>query len=275
MIRARGLVKRYGDTLVFDGLEFRVEAGERAALVGLNGAGKTTLFRCLLGLTGFEGQLTVEGHPAGPAGKEARRRLGYVPQRPPVYDLTLSGFVELFSGLRSADPGRTVRWLDHFGLPVGQLGDRWMGDLSGGMLQKALLALALGTEAPALLLDEPTASLDPGARRELLEAIRETDERRTILFATHRTEEIDALAERVLVLGRRRLVFDGTVEEFRRLLTRTEGSWIRVPSDRRSEVARTLGVPEEQLDARPEAPGLEELLFRLQGEGAPLGAGSA
>ena len=100
MVRAEKLTKRYGGRTVLDRLDFEIGRGERVAILGANGAGKTTLFRCILGLAGFDGTLTVDGLEAGPGAREVRARMAWVPQLPPVYDLTLAGFLRLFSELR-------------------------------------------------------------------------------------------------------------------------------------------------------------------------------
>lgn len=211
MIRIEGLGKTYGDQAVLDGLDMEVGRGERIAVLGLNGAGKTTLLRCLLGTIDFEGRITVDGEPVGPAGKEARRRIGYVPQRPPVFDMSVSAFLDLFMDLRGEPVGRAAGRMAEFGLYLDEVGDKAMSELSGGMLQKTLLAVALGAEVPVLLLDEPAASLDPGSRREFVRALEAVDEDRTILFATHRMEEVESLASRVIVLHDGGVVFDGTL----------------------------------------------------------------
>ena len=108
MIHARHLTKRYGDAVVLDGISFDVETGERIGILGTNGAGKTTLLRCLLGLTAFQGTLEVDGLPAGPGAVEVRGRIGYVPQHPPVLDLTLGELFDLVAGVRGIRVERAV-----------------------------------------------------------------------------------------------------------------------------------------------------------------------
>lgn len=216
MIDARGVTKRFGEEVVLDGLDFRIGRGERVALLGVNGAGKTTLLRCLLGITAFEGQLLVDGLAAGAPGregKEVRRRIGYVPQHPPRFELGVDGFVDLFSGLRGVPAEGPAGLLDRFGLEEERRTDRPLRELSGGMLQKLMLAVSLGAEVPVLLLDEPTASLDPGARLDFLRALAEAPASTTVLFASHRLDDIRALAERVLLLDGGRLTYDGDLEE--------------------------------------------------------------
>lgn len=230
VVRVRGLTKSYGDQVVLAGLDLDVAPGQRIALLGPNGAGKTTLFRCLLGTVGFGGEVRVAGHDVLARGEEARRQTGYVPQKAPAYGMTLREFVELFADLRGIGADRVAGRLEDLGMPLSEAGDKPMRALSGGMLQKAVLALALASEAPLLLLDEPTASLDPGSRREFLRAVRSVEEGRTMLFASHRFDEIETLADRVLVLHEGGFAFDGSPEELRRRAGMGALLWIRVPT---------------------------------------------
>jgi len=256
VIRARGLTKRYGDHVVLDRLDLEIRAGERVAILGVNGAGKTTLLRCVLGLTGFGGHLEVDGETAGSAAREVRRRVGYVPQSPPVFDLSLAGFLDLFARLREIDPGAARARAAGLGLDPAGTGDRALRELSGGMLQKAYLALALAAETPVLLLDEPTASLDPGSRRDFLAGLREVGSETTMVLASHRLEEIEPLADRLVVLGAGRIVFDGTLEELW-LRTRTSaGLWVGVAPESRARAARGLAEIEAVRGVHPNGSGV-------------------
>lgn len=234
MIRIDRLRKSYGEQTVLDGLDLEVGRGERVAVLGLNGAGKTTLLQCLLGLIDFGGSIVLDGEEVGPAGKEARRRIGYVPQRPPVFDMPVRAFLDLFTDLRDEPVEPVTARMTEFGLPLEEVGEKRMSELSGGMLQKTLLALALGAEVPVLLLDEPTASLDPSSRREFVRVLEGVDEGRTILFATHRLEDVESLANRVIVLHAGGVVFDGSL---RALWERTGVGgelWLQLPEPCRS-----------------------------------------
>lgn len=241
MIRVRGLRRGFGGQVVLDGLHLRVDEGERVALLGPNGAGKTTLFRCVLGIIGFRGEIEIAGHAVDRAGREARRKVGYVPQTAPAYPMSLRSFLGFFSDLRGVPVSGAVRRLEELGLSLEEAGGKSLRELSGGMLQKAVLALALSSEAPVLLLDEPTASLDPASRREFLRGVREVDVGRTLLFASHRFDEIEALADRVLVLHRGGIVFDGSPEELRERTGLGSSLWLRMPAaslDRAAEELR-------------------------------------
>lgn len=227
MLRAEKLTKRYGDRTILDRVDFEITRGERVALLGSNGAGKTTLFRCLLGLVGFEGRLVVDGFHAGPSGQEVRAKVAYVPQVPPVFDLTLSGFLELFAGLRRISLTDVEERLDELALSYTETRDKPLRALSGGMLQKAYLALALAARAPVILLDEPTASLDPASRRELLRHLTAVSRETTLLLASHRLEEIEPLADRILVLAAGRIAFDGSLPALWSATGAEGGLWVK------------------------------------------------
>lgn len=213
MITARGVWKRFGDHVVLDDLSVTIARGERVALLGLNGAGKTTFMRCLLGLLAFEGDLAVLGHDVRAQGLRARAGLGYVPQRAPHFEGALSDVLDFFSRLRGIARDDVVRQLGALGLDLDAHAAKPVRALSGGMLQKLLLALALAARVPILLLDEPTANLDPQARKEFLRALAAVPRETTILLASHRLADVEAVADRVLVLDHGRLAFDGRLAD--------------------------------------------------------------
>ncbi|UCC71961.1 MAG: ABC transporter ATP-binding protein [Gemmatimonadota bacterium] len=235
MIEARGLVKRFGSRVVLDDLDFTVERGRRLALLGLNGAGKTTLLRCLMGLLAFEGSVLIDGVDVATAGKRARGRVGYVPQRPPLFSMTLGSLVEFFSALRGIPERRIAGRLEALGLPLDETAALSLRELSGGMVQKALLAVALAADPPVLLLDEPTANLDPQARGEFMRVLRAVDEDTTLLLASHRLDEVEMVADRIWILHDGRRVFDGTLDELRAAARADSWLWIRTVQERRDD----------------------------------------
>lgn len=279
VITSKGLGKRYGDQRVLADLDFHIEAGERVALLGLNGAGKTTLFRCLLALTDFEGELRVNGDDVAPGRKEVRRKIGYVPQQAPLYDMTLAEFVAFFSALRGVAMEGPASTLAELGMPLEETGEKALNELSGGMVQKALLGLALGSGSSVLLLDEPTANLDPGARRDLFRRVREIAAETTLLFASHRLDEIELLADRVLVLHGGGLAFDGTLAELWRATDAAPRLWLSVPSPEVKRVAAALRECPVVSDLRANGAGVEvdvrgdaslDLLLEVRQRGLPV-----
>ncbi len=217
MIEINGLTKRFGRALAVDGATLRVGAGESVALWGANGAGKSTIIRCVLGLHRYRGTIRVGGLDVQRSGKAARRLIGYVPQELSFYDdLRVGEAIRFFSTLRAQAGIDTAGILARVGL-AGHERKR-VRELSGGMKQRLALAIALLGDPPILVLDEVTASLDAAGRAEfvaLLSRLAKTSGR-AMLFASHRPDEIESLASRVITLDRGRVVADSDVSAFAR-----------------------------------------------------------
>jgi ABC-type multidrug transport system ATPase subunit len=206
MIRIEGLTCRFGRQVAVDNLSLEIGAGDSVALWGVNGAGKTTVIRSVLGLVRHRGKITVNGVDIRRKGKHARRMIGYVPQELGFYDdLRLSEAVSFFARLKGLRVRRSDSVLEQVGLP-GQ-GRKRVRELSGGMKQRLALAIAMLGEPPILILDEVTASLDACGREEFVSLLsRLSGSGRTMLFASHRVEEVTTLARRVVMLEKGELV---------------------------------------------------------------------
>ena len=205
LLAARAAARRYGSQIALEPTDFELGGGEAVALVGPNGAGKSTLLALLAGaLEPSEGRVE----------RRDGLRVGWAPQRAAQYGrLSPRENLELFARLEADErPDRSVeRLLDEFELPRGILA----GELSVGNRQRLNLAIALLGEPDALLLDEPTAALDPEQRQRLwerLEAQRETG--LALLFVTQQAEEVEAHADRVVALREGAVVFAGSVAEY-------------------------------------------------------------
>jgi nitrous oxidase accessory protein len=191
--------KRYGRMMALDEVSFAIRPGEAVALWGINGAGKTTLIKAMLGLIEFSGEIYVEGDDVKRAGKATRRRIGYVPQEAIFYDMTVQTTMEFYARLKKVSPARNPALLEEMGLA--EHAAKPVPALSGGLKQRLALAIALLADPPILLLDEPTANLDAKARRDYLARLSHLRKaKKTILFASHRFEEVETLADRVLVM---------------------------------------------------------------------------
>ncbi len=214
MIQIQDLHKRFGSVRVLNGATCRVESGQSVALWGPNGAGKTTLLRCVLGLIDFQGQVHIDGLDIRRHGKLIRRRVGYVPQEMAFYDdYRVYEVVRLIARLRGAGRADVTSCLPGVGLQEHRR--KRVRELSGGMKQRLALGLALLNDPPVLALDEPTSNLDSDARRELLgRLIGLKHAGKTILFISHRPEEVVGLADRVLTLERGVVVADQSAEMF-------------------------------------------------------------
>lgn len=254
MIRIEGLRKRFGRFTAVDGVALSVDAGDSLALWGVNGAGKTTVIRCILGLHRFKGRITVGGIDVARRGKAARRLIGYVPQELGFYDdLRVAEAVRFFARLKQTRPGSVDHVLHGVGLE-GHAGKR-IRELSGGMKQRLALSIALLGDPPVLILDEVTASLDACGRADFIGMLRHkaglsgprdgpAGAPRTIVFASHREDEIHAMARRVVVMDRGRIVRELPAEGFSADLAAPSlvRLHIDVPDrDRAARVLRTHG----------------------------------
>jgi ABC-2 type transport system ATP-binding protein len=204
-LAARSLTKRFGSRTALRDVSFELRAGEIVAVIGPNGAGKTTLLSILAGiLPPTEGELT-----------RSPREVGWVPQQPGVYSkLSVAQNLRLFARLEKlADPEAAVaRMLAETGLE--DRADDEVGRLSGGNQQRVNIAIGLLSEPPVLLLDEPSASLDPRQRERLWQFIGGLAGRGTaIAFSSHNVAEAERYASRVLVLVDGELLFTGTPAE--------------------------------------------------------------
>lgn len=209
MIQVTHLTKKFGRLTAVDDLSFEVAAGTAVALWGANGAGKTTVLRCLLNLIPFEGRITIAGIDVVRHGKGARRLVGFVPQELNFHDdLTVRETLVFYARLKKLPAGYDFSPL-LLQLNLTEHLDKPVQNLSGGLKQRLALALALLTDPPLLILDEPTANLDIRAREEfLLLLLRLKENGKTLIFSSHRLEEVTALADRVLLMESGRLVID-------------------------------------------------------------------
>jgi ABC-type multidrug transport system ATPase subunit len=207
MIIASNLTKRYGKTTALDSVSFQIDAGESVALWGANGAGKTTTIRCLLGVHGFDGQLTIAELDTSRHGKAVRALIGYVPQEARFYDLSVRDALQFYARLKKVDLDRVNALLTQMNLD--EHAHKRVSMLSGGMKQRLALAAALLADPPILLLDEPTANLDVQAQRDFIQAIQALNHAgKTVIFCSHRLEDVMALATRVLVLAEGKLTLE-------------------------------------------------------------------
>jgi ABC-2 type transport system ATP-binding protein len=207
-LRAHDVARRFGVQVALEPTEIEVRAGETLALIGPNGAGKSTLLALLAG--------ALEPSSGG-VERVGGVRVGWVPQQAALYDrLSARENLELFARLEGEpEPARVAgRLLERFDVPA----DRPAHTLSVGNRQRLNVALALLGDPRVLLLDEPTASLDPGQRRRLWQTVTQLRaDGGSVVFATQNLEELDLYADRVAVLQRGRLTFAGPTADYREL----------------------------------------------------------
>jgi ABC-2 type transport system ATP-binding protein len=210
VLEAAGLVKRFGDRVALRDVSLAAGRGELVAVIGPNGAGKTTLLSILAGIL----------PPDGGAISRQPREVGWVPQQPAVYGkLTVEENLALFARLeRVSDTDAAVaRMLELTGLRD-RAGDQ-VAELSGGNRQRVNIAVGLVAEPEVLLLDEPTAALDPRQREALWEfVLRMAGEGTSVLYATHNVQEADRYAQQVVVLADGERLFSGPPRELERVV---------------------------------------------------------
>jgi ABC-2 type transport system ATP-binding protein len=217
MIEAIGLSKFYGSFAACRGVSFSIHQGEVVAFLGPNGAGKSTTMKLLTGyLSPSEGTARIAGHDMQTDRIAGSRVLGYLPENGPLYpDMTPMAILNFFGEARGlAADYRAQRIHDVVELcDLGGVLHKPVSKLSKGYRQRVGMAQALLHEPEVLILDEPTAGLDPNQIREMRDTIRRLGQDKTILLSTHIMQEVGAMASRVIVIGEGRVAFDGAIEE--------------------------------------------------------------
>ncbi|MGA3058352.1 MAG: ABC transporter ATP-binding protein [Candidatus Limnocylindrales bacterium] len=208
--------KRFGKKVALDAVDLSVPAGSVTALVGPNGAGKTTLIRiCMAFERPNRGSVEVDGVDPWRHRSEALRRVGYVPQTPAVYrGLDVDDHLAMARSLHAGfDVEYARRRLNQLGIPLDQRADT----LSGGQAAQLGLAIALGTRARVLLLDEPLANLDPLARREFIQVLIDAlkSDGSTALLSSHIVTDVEEACDRLVILGAGKVLLDCPLEEAR------------------------------------------------------------
>jgi ABC-2 type transport system ATP-binding protein len=220
MIEVKALTKLYGTVAAIENVSFDVAQGEIVGFLGPNGAGKSTTMRILTGFTpATSGTAKVAGFFVEDDPIEVKRRLGYMPESVPLYpEMLVASFLNYVAevkGLPRAERKREVgRVMERSGLQ--DMGKRILRNLSKGYKQRVGLAQALIGNPPVLILDEPTAGLDPKQIIEIRQMIKELAEQHTVLLSTHILPEVSMICERVIIINRGRIVAQDTMENLTR-----------------------------------------------------------
>jgi ABC-2 type transport system ATP-binding protein len=257
MIEARGLTKRFGPFVAIRDVSFQVGKGVILGFIGPNGAGKTTTMRILTGfLPASEGDAIVAGFDVFESPMEVKRRVGYLPERPPLYpELTVGDYLAFVAEIRGIPSRGRYRRIGEVMEKVGLIGweRRIIGSLSKGYRQRVGLGQALVHDPPVLILDEPTSGLDPAQTVGIRELIRELGGERTVVLSTHVLAEVEATCSRAIIIHKGTIAVAGTLDEVR--LKATGGVRYRVVLDGRDVALRVGALPEV---AQVEPAGQEE-----------------
>lgn len=256
MIEAHALSKDFGAVRALDKVDFEVHKGEVVGFLGPNGAGKSTTMRILTCfISPSSGTAKVHGFDVFDEPLEVRRRIGYLPQRAPLYqDMNVWEYLEFASNVRQMNPGtfksRLRKVVEVCGLA--QVLGKPIGTLSHGYRQRVGLGQALIHDPPILILDEPTSDLDPNEKAELLRYIQDIGQDRTILLSTHNLNEVEQACARAIIVSKGRVVADGNLDEVR---------------SRTGSVHYTVSIDEQKAErgTPPKAQAVREWLQKLDG----------
>jgi ABC-2 type transport system ATP-binding protein len=219
MIEVAGLSKRYGEVRAVRGLTFSVGRGEIVGFLGPNGAGKTTTMRMLTTyLTPTSGRAAIAGHDVLDEPLEVRRKVGYLPEGVPLYpEMRVREYLAFRAKLKDVPRSKRRQAIDRVLSRCGlmDVDTRIVGQLSKGYRQRVGLADALVSDPDLLILDEPTAGLDPIQIREVRDLLRELGETHTLLLSTHIMSEVEAVCGRVLLIARGKIAIDERIERLR------------------------------------------------------------
>ena len=265
MIEVQHLTKRYGRITAVEDVSFRVERGEILGFLGPNGAGKTTTMRILTGyMPATEGKAMVAGYDVFEQPIEAKRRTGYLPETPPLYpDMTVSEYLEFVARIKGVPAdSRTTRIravMDR--TRITDVADRHCAKLSKGYRQRVGLAQAIIHNPDVLILDEPTAGLDPKQIIETRQLIKELAGTHTIILSTHILPEVSQTCQRVVIINKGHVVAVDTPENLTARLRGSETMYLQVDAsgaDATSALQRIAGVTRvSEADRRDGAVGYE------------------
>lgn len=262
LIEVQGLTRYYADRPAIQDLTFSVPRRQVLGFLGPNGAGKSTTMRILTGYLGpSAGTATVAGFDLVDQSLEARRHIGYLPETTPLYkEMRVASFLDMMCRLRGVPAAKRRARVDA-SVEVCGLTDRRhevIGRLSRGLRQRVGLAQAIVHDPEVLILDEPTAGLDPAQTRETRELITRLGRDHTVVLSSHILPEVSATCDRVLIINHGRLVADDTPANLARIVAGAEGAEIEmVLQGDRGEIERRMGA----------LPGVEKMAISPAGEG--------
>ena len=247
MIEVQHLTKRYGRVTAVDDVSFRVERGEILGFLGPNGAGKTTTMRILTGfMPATEGKAIVAGFDVFDQPIEAKRRTGYLPETPPLYpDMTVREYLDFVAqdqGRASADRRQRIKTVMER-TRIADMANRLCAKLSKGYRQRVGLAQALIHNPDVLILDEPTAGLDPKQIIETRQLIKELAGDHTIILSTHILPEVSQTCQRVVIINKGRVVAVDTPDNLTARLRGSETMYVQVDA--------AAATPAASLERRP------------------------
>ena len=256
MISVQHLTKRFGSHVAVDDLSFEVAAGEVLGFLGPNGAGKTTTMRMVTGfLPPSRGTVVIDGYELLDQPIEAKRRIGYLPENPPVYpELTVRQYLQFVAEIKDVPRARRAACVDRAidRANIREVAGKRIAALSKGFKQRVGLAQAIVHEPPVLILDEPTSSLDPKQRVEVRDLIARLRGEHTVILSTHILPEVSQVTDRVVIINRGRVMAVDRPQDLSRRLRGREEVVVEVgggtPDQIREVAAAVPGVTSVHVD---------------------------
>ncbi len=254
MIKVSNLTKAYGKKLALDNVSFDVKKGEIVGFLGPNGAGKSTTMNIITGYISYNsGTVTVDGVDILENPIEAKRKIGYLPETPPLYpDMTVWDYLEFVYDLKKVkkeDRAAHIREIISI-VGIDNVKGRRIGNLSKGYRQRVGLAGALTGDPEVLILDEPTVGLDPKQIIEIRNVIKELGKERTVILSSHILSEISALCERVIIINNGRIVAEDTPENLSKNAGAGEKLVIRAAGEE-EKIREVLASTENVTEVKP------------------------
>jgi ABC-2 type transport system ATP-binding protein len=220
LIEVQNVTKRYGQHVAVDHINFTVNKGEILGFLGPNGAGKSTTMNIITGyISATEGTIKVDGYDILENPLEVKKRIGYLPEFPPLYmDMTVEEYLEFVSNIKKVDVNNKKKTLDKVTelTGIGDVRGRLIKNLSKGYKQRVGVAQAMIGNPEVLILDEPTVGLDPKQIIEIRNLIKELGKEHTIILSSHILPEVSAVCERVIIINKGQLVASDTPENLSR-----------------------------------------------------------
>ena len=260
MIEVKNLTKRYGDIKALDDISFTVDTGEVLGFLGPNGAGKSTTMNIITGyISSTSGTVTVDGTEILENPRETKRKIGYLPEIPPLYpEMTVRKYLEFMFDLKKVKLPKKEHIEEIMRLVrITDMADRLIKNLSKGYRQRVGFGQALLGNPPVLILDEPTVGLDPKQIIEIRKLIRSLGKKHTVIFSSHVLSEISATCDRIIVISEGRLVADSKADELSKALADTQKLSLTVegsPSDVLGEIRYPQrGIQRDGAHQRPDS----------------------
>ncbi|MCQ2531532.1 MAG: ABC transporter ATP-binding protein [Saccharofermentans sp.] len=227
VVEVKGLVKRYKELVAVDHLDLKVKEGEILGLLGPNGSGKSTTINCLLSLLEYDkGEIKIFDKEMSPKAYDIKSQIGIVPQEVAVYDtLTVEENVDFFCGLYIKDKATRKKYVDE-AIDFVALNDFRKfrpKKLSGGLKRRLNIACGIAHKPKLIIFDEPTVAVDPQSRNKILEGIEELNKQgATIIYTSHYMEEVEKLANHIVVIDKGTAIAEGTVDELKNSIKTSE-----------------------------------------------------